>query len=149
MNSVLNSYMDKYDRGGTSWAEHGLADLSNLSFWQQPGDGAAGVRFPAMYPSTTGLPSYYRFRGGQSLWIESGDFWKVSNASIGYTFDKSPILEKLHLSRVRIYGAILNPYQWQRSKTVTDASLVDEHGYTYGNGYPQAKTVSFGLDVKF
>jgi TonB-linked SusC/RagA family outer membrane protein len=149
LNSVLNSYMDRYDRGGTSWAEHGLADLSSLSFWEQPGDGAAGVRFPAMYPSTTGLPSYYRFRGGQSLWIESGDFWKISNASIGYTFDKSPILDQLHLSRVRIYGSVLNPYQWQRSKTVTDASQVDEHGYTYGNGYPQAKTISFGLDIKF
>ncbi|NGY37600.1 SusC/RagA family TonB-linked outer membrane protein [Flavobacterium sp. XN-5] len=149
LNSVLQKYMDSYDRGGTSWAERGLADLSDLSFWQQPGDGAAGVRFPALYPSTTGLPSFYRFRDGQSLWIESGDFWKISNASIGYTFDRNPILEKLHLSRVRIYGSVLNPYQWQRSKTVTDASLVDEHGYTYGNGYPQAKTFSFGLDVKF
>lgn len=149
MNSVLNSYMDKYDRGGTEWAEKGLADLSNLSFWQQPGDGAAGVRFPAMYPSTTGLPSYYRFRGGQSMWVESGDFWKISNASLGYTFDKGPLLDKLNVTRVRIYSSVLNPYQWQRSKTVTDASQVDEHGYTYGNGYPQAKTVSFGLDVKF
>lgn len=149
LNSVLNSYMDRYDRGGTEWAERGLADLSSLTFWQQPGDGAAGVRFPALYPSTTGLPSYYRFRGGQSLWIESGDFWKISNASIGYTFDKNTILDKLNLTRVRIYGSILNPYQWQRSKTVTDASQVDEHGYTLGNGYPQAKTISFGLDVKF
>jgi TonB-linked SusC/RagA family outer membrane protein len=149
LNSVLQSYMDRYDRGGTGWVEKGLADLSTLSFWQQPGDGAAGVRFPAMYPSTTGLPSYYRFRGGQSMWIESGDFWKISNASVGYTFDKSPVLDKLNLSRVRIYGSILNPYQWQRSKTVTDASQVDEHGYTLGNGYPQAKMISFGLDVKF
>ncbi|TDE50067.1 SusC/RagA family TonB-linked outer membrane protein [Flavobacterium sp. GT3P67] len=149
MNTVLQGYMDRYDRGDTEWAQKGLADLSNLTFWQQPGDGAAGVRFPALYPSVNGLPPYYRFRDGQSLWMESGDFWKISNASLGYTFDKGPILEKLNLSRVRIYGSVLNPYQWQRSKTVTDASQVDEHGYTYGNGYPQAKTVSFGLDVKF
>ncbi len=149
MNSVLQSYMDKYDRGGTEWAERGLADLSNLTFWQQPGDGASGVRFPALYPSTTGLPSFYRFRQPQSMWIESGDFWKISNASIGYTFDKSPILDKLHLTRVRMYASVLNPYQWQRSKSVSDASQVDEHGYTYGNGYPQSKTISFGLDVKF
>ncbi|TDE28457.1 SusC/RagA family TonB-linked outer membrane protein [Flavobacterium ranwuense] len=149
MNTVLQGYMDRYDRGDTEWAQKGLADLSNLTFWQQPGDGAAGVRFPALYPSVNGLPPYYRFRDGQSLWMESGDFWKISNASLGYTFDKGPILEKLNLSRVRIYGSVLNPYQWQRSKTVTDASQVDEHGYTYGNGYPQAKTISFGLDVKF
>jgi TonB-linked SusC/RagA family outer membrane protein len=149
MNTVLQGYMDRYDRGDTEWAQKGLADLSNLSFWQQPGDGAAGVRFPALYPSVSGLPPYYRFRDSQTLWKESGDFWKISNASLGYTFDKGPMLDKLHLSRVRVYGSILNPYQWQRSKTVTDASQVDEHGYTYGNGYPQSKTISFGLDVKF
>jgi TonB-linked SusC/RagA family outer membrane protein len=149
MNTVLQAYMDSYDRGGTRWAEKGLADLSSLSFWQQPGDGAAGVRFPAMYPSTTGLPAFYRFRQGQSLWIESGDFWKISNASLGYTFDKGSILEKLNLTRVRIYASVINPYQWQRSKTARDASQVDEHGYTLGNGYPQAKTISFGMDVKF
>jgi TonB-linked SusC/RagA family outer membrane protein len=153
MNSVLNGYMEKYDSGGIygdhDWYATGLADLSDQTFWQQPGDGAAGVRFPAMYPTSPGLPPYYRFRGNQSLWIESGDFWKISNASIGYTFDKGPILDQLHLSRVRIYGSVLNPYQWQRSKSVTDASQVNEHGYTLGNGYPQAKTISFGLDVKF
>lgn len=153
INSVLQSYMTKYDSNGIygdhDWDATGLADLSKQSFWQQPGDGAAGVRFPALYPTAPGLPPYYRFRDGQSMWIESGDFWKISNASIGYTFDRSPILEQLHLTRVRIYGSILNPYQWQRSKSVTDASLVDEHGYTYGNGFPQSKTISFGLDVKF
>jgi hypothetical protein len=83
------------------------------------------------------------------LWIESGDFWKVSNASIGYTIDRSKFLDKLNVSRVRIYSSILNPYQWQRSKSVSDASQVDEHGNTYGNGYPQAKMISIGLDVKF
>lgn len=150
MNSVLQGYMDRYDRGDdTEWAEKGLADLSGQTFWQQPGDGAAGVRFPALYPSVAGLPPYYRFRGSQSLWVESGDFWKISNASLGYTFENSPVLEKMHLSRVRLYGSVLNPYQWQRSKSVSDASQVDEHGYTYGNGYPQSKTISFGLDVKF
>ncbi|TDE46577.1 SusC/RagA family TonB-linked outer membrane protein [Flavobacterium rhamnosiphilum] len=149
MNSVLQNYMDRYDRGDTEWAQKGLADLSNESFWQQPGDGAAGVRFPAMYPSVTGLGPFYRFRGNQTLWIESGDFWKISQASFGYTFDKSSFLDKLNLTRVRVYANVLNPYQWQRSKSVTDASQVDEHGYTLGNGYPQAKTISFGLDIKF
>jgi hypothetical protein len=149
LNTVLTSYMDHFDRTDSSWAERGLADLSKLSFWEKPGDGAAGVRYPALYPSVEGLPPFYRFRANQTLWIESGDFWKVSNASIGYTIDRSKFLDKLNVSRVRIYSSILNPYQWQRSKSVSDASQVDEHGNTYGNGYPQAKMISIGLDVKF
>jgi hypothetical protein len=44
---------------------------------------------------------------------------------------------------------MLNPYQWQRSKKVVDASMVDAKGHTYGNGYPQARTITIGIDTKF
>jgi TonB-linked SusC/RagA family outer membrane protein len=149
MNTVLNGYMDRYDRGGDSWATHGLADLSKLSFWEKPGDGAAGVRFPALYPSGAGLGAFYGFRGNQTLWLESGDYWKITNASIGYTFDKNSFIKKVNLTRLRVYASVLNPYQWQRSKTIVDASMVNAKGRTYGNGYPQATTISFGIDVRF
>lgn len=148
LDSATQRYLDNYDRG-TDWATTGLRDLSDLSFWQNPGDGAAGARYPALYPARPNTTPYYRFRAGQSLWKESGDYWKITNASLGYTIDKNRILDQLSISRVRIYGTILNPYQWQRSKVVVDASQVDEMGYTLGNGYPQSKTITFGLDVKF
>ncbi|QCX37514.1 SusC/RagA family TonB-linked outer membrane protein [Aureibaculum algae] len=149
LNTVLNSYMDSYDRGGDGWATQGLADLSGYSFWDQPGDGAAGARYPALYPSVGSLGAFYGFRGNQSLWIESGDYWKVTNASVGYTFDKGNFLKNIGLSRLRVYGSVLNPWMWQRSKAVVDASLVDATGRTLGNGYPQAKTFSIGIDAKF
>ena len=148
-NTVLQSYMDSYDRGGTNWAKRGLADLSDLTFWEQPGDGAAGVRFPALYPSGAGLGSFYGFRGNQTLWLESGDYWKITNASLGYTFEKNSFIKRFGFTRLRLYGSVLNPYQWQRSKTVVDASMVDAKGYVYGNGYPQASTFTFGVDVRF
>jgi TonB-linked SusC/RagA family outer membrane protein len=148
MDSSTQKYLDNYDRGD-DWATTGLQDLSSLSFWENPGDGAAGVRYPALYPARPNTTPYYRFRGPQSLWKESGDYWKITNASLGYTIDKNRILDQIHISRVRIYGTILNPYQWQRSKVVADASQVDEMGYTLGNGYPQSKTITFGLDIKF
>ncbi len=149
MNTVLNSYMDAYDRGGTTWATNGLADLSAYSFWEKPGDGAAGVRFPALYPSGAGLGAFYGFRSNQTLWLESGDYWKITSASLGYTFDKKSIIEKLGLTRLRVYANVLNPWMWQRSDAVVDASMVDAKGHVLGNGYPQAKTVSFGIDVRF
>lgn len=148
-NTVLNSYMDSYDRGGTSWATNGLADLSEHTFWEKPGDGAAGVRFPALYPAGSGLGAFYGFRGNQTLWIESGDYWKITNASIGYTFDKSSFINNYGLSRLRIYASVLNLYQWQRSKAIVDASLVNAKGEVIGNGYPQASTISFGVDLRF
>ncbi len=148
-NTVLNSYMDSYDRGGTSWATNGLADLSEYTFWEKPGDGADGVRFPALYPAGSGLGPFYGFRGNQTLWLESGDYWKITNASLGYTFDKGSFINKYGLSRLRIYASVLNLYQWQRSKAVVDASLVNAKGEVIGNGYPQASTISFGVDLRF
>ena len=148
-NTVLNSYMNSYDRGGTSWATNGLADLSKYTFWEEPGDGAAGVRFPALYPSGAGLGPFYGFRSNQTLWLESGDYWKITNASIGYTFDKRSFIKDYGLSRLRVYASVLNPYQWQRSKAVVDASLVNAKGEVIGNGYPQASTISFGVDLRF
>ncbi len=148
-NTVLNSYMDRYDRASEDWAKKGLADLSAYSFWEKPGDGAAGVRFPALYPSSKSLGAFYGFRGNQTLWLESGDYWKITNASIGYTFDKKSFIRDYGLSRLRVYLSVLNPYQWQRSKSVVDATMVNAKGHVYGNGYPQASTISFGVDVKF
>ncbi len=148
-NTVLNSYMDRYDRGGDGWAKKGLADLSAYSFWEKPGDGAAGVRFPALHPTSPSLGAFYSFRGNQTLWLESGDYWKITNASIGYTFDKRSFIRDYGLSRLRVYMSVLNPYQWQRSKAVVDATMVNAKGHVYGNGYPQASTISFGVDVKF
>jgi len=149
INTSTSRYMNKYTRGGSDWAEKGLADLSGYTFWEKPGDGAAGVDYPSLYPITTGMTSYYNFRENQDLWVVSGDYWKVSNVSIGYTLDKGPIVEQLHIARARLYSSILNPYQWQRSNKVTDASQVNEQGRTLGNGYPQSKTITLGLDVKF
>lgn len=149
-NTVLQSYMDYYDRGGTGWATNGLADLSKFTFWEKPGDGAAGVRYPALYPTSSGTGGpWYGFRQGQTLWMESGDFWKISNLSAGYTFSKSSVIKNLGLSRLRIYSTILNPFQWQRSDAIVDASMVNAKGETYGNGYPMAKTITFGIDVRF
>jgi TonB-linked SusC/RagA family outer membrane protein len=148
-NTVLQSYMDSYDRGGTNWATRGLADLSQFTFWEKPGDGAAGVDFPALYPAGQGLGPFYGFRGNQTLWIEPGDYWKITNASIGYTFDKNSFIGKFDMSRLRLYASMMNVWQWQKSKKVVDATLVDAKGHVYGNGYPQARTISFGLDLRF
>lgn len=149
LNTLLNSYMNAYDRGGTDWAIRGLADLSKHTFWEKPGDGAAGVRFPALYPSGAGLGPFYSFRGNQTLWIENGDYWKITSASLGYTFGRNSGIEKIGINRLRLYANILNPWMWQRSKAVVDASMVDAKGHVLGNGYPQAKTISFGIDLRF
>jgi len=148
-NTILQGYMDSYDRGGTGWSTNGLADLSMYNFWKKPGDGAAGAKYPPMYPAGTSLGAYYAFRSSQTLWIEPGDYWKITNASFGYTFEKDSFIGKINLSRLTLYGSVMNLWQWQKSKSIVDATMVNAKGQNIGNGYPQPKNVSFGIDLRF
>ena len=83
---------------------------------------------------------------------DKGKTWEyISNqlTKIGYNFDKKSFIGKYGLTRLRVYASILNPWMWQRSDRVVDASMVDAKGHVMGNGYPQAKTISFGVDLRF
>ncbi|MGY0425682.1 MAG: SusC/RagA family TonB-linked outer membrane protein, partial [Polaribacter sp.] len=151
-NTVLQKYTNNYD-GNSSyrWFQNGVPNLNVNSFWQKPGDGAAGVRYPALYPSIPGLNPFYSFKKEQTLWLESGDYWRITNVSLGYNFKQKAngFMKNLGISNLRVYSVVLNPYQWQRSKAVVDASLVNAKGRTLGNGYPRATTVTFGMNIKF
>ncbi|MGY0408814.1 MAG: hypothetical protein ACWIPJ_10765, partial [Polaribacter sp.] len=101
--------------------------------------------------SIPGLNPFYSFKKEQTLWLESGDYWRITNVSLGYNFKQKAngFMKNLGISNLRVYSVVLNPYQWQRSKAVVDASLVNAKGRTLGNGYPRATTVTFGMNIKF
>lgn len=127
---------DKYH----SLSLHALPDLAGINYWKHPGD-------IATYPS---LASYagtrYKYAAVSSMWIEQGDYFRVKNVSLSYSF-KPAITDRLHLKRLRIYGMLDNVYIWQKSKNVPDAEEVDAFGVYNGSGYPIPKKYTLGLDI--
>jgi TonB-dependent starch-binding outer membrane protein SusC len=83
--------------------------------------------------------------------IEKGDYMKVRNIALGYTFKKFPTA--LNISSVRLYAQVFNAYVF------TNYTGSDPEVSTNGNGNtnpgidrntaPQARTVSFGVNVSF
>ena len=84
--------------------------------------------------------------------IEKGDYLKIRNISVGYTFKNiSPGL--LNIERLRVYGQVFNAYVFTKYSgsdpevsTNTDSNLapgVDR------NTAPQARTYTFGVNVSF
>jgi hypothetical protein len=80
-------------------------------------------------------------------YVEDGDYWKIDNLTLGYTFNvKSNILKQ-----ARIYGTISN------LAVITGYSGIDPEvnimGLTPGcddkNRYPAARTYSLGLSLSF
>lgn len=83
-----------------------------------------------------------------SYYIEDGDYWKIDNITLGYTFSK---LKSKHIRSLRIYASVLN------ALTITGYDGIDPEVYTDGlapgydtrDRYPSVRTYTFGLGVKF
>lgn len=84
------------------------------------------------------------------LWLEDGDYLRISNVTLGYDFSK--ILKFKYISQARLYAQVQNLY------TFTNYSGMDpEVGYggeswvsgIDGGCYPHARTILFGVNLKF
>ncbi|WP_455627866.1 SusC/RagA family TonB-linked outer membrane protein [Parabacteroides chinchillae] len=81
-----------------------------------------------------------------SYYVEKGDYWKIDNVTLGYTFNFNTWVKNL-----RVYGTISN------LATITGYSGIDPEvsigGLTPGvddkSRYPAARTYTLGVSVKF
>ncbi|WP_242156267.1 SusC/RagA family TonB-linked outer membrane protein [Aestuariivivens sediminis] len=92
--------------------------------------------------------------GRTSTWhIEDGSYLRLQNVSLGYSLP-GPIVEKLNISKARIYITGNNLYTWSDytgyNPEVNLAGGSDQltPGLDYGV-YPLAKTYSLGINVSF
>ncbi len=93
--------------------------------------------------------------GGQrilsSFHVEDGSYLRVKNISLGYYF-RQHVLNRLKLSSLKVYVSAQNWVTFTKYKGYDPevsrfgASAIDQ-GMDYG-GYPTAKTILFGLNVK-
>ncbi len=84
-------------------------------------------------------------------WIKNGDFLKINNLQIGYTFDKN-LIKSLRLTSARIYASIQNLFCISGYNKYGDPECgqgsVLYSGLDTGR-YPQARTYSLGINVQF
>ena len=137
-----------YNAGGvymsTGFASGGFDNQTTdiLNAWQKPGDITNIPRIGLFYGS--GYQNSSRF-------LYDGAYIRLKNASFGYTLPKSAS-DALHLSSVRVYVAGYNLLTF--TKYPSDPEVNTETLGNIGGGQdfytiPQARTVSFGLTVKF
>lgn len=113
-----------------------------LGRWQSvsnPGDGWT----PRLY-GTKG--SFINLEGvANSRFVEKGDFIKVDNITLGYTFDKS-VIEKVSLSKFRVYAVLQNAIMFTKY-TGIDPEM-ESTGMDY-NSVPRQMTFSMGINATF
>ena len=122
-----------------------------LRRWEKPGD-KTDVPI-AMYGSSApanSVPNY----SISSRWVESGSFLRFRQMTLAYNLDKKWI-SGAGLSGLRIYVTAQNLFMITGYKgyspelnvtTSTGTNLATQEGFDHGT-YPQAKTITLGLNV--
>lgn len=84
------------------------------------------------------------------LYIQKGDYLRVSNITIGYDLGK--VFKKSYLKQVRLYAAALNVYTFTRYDGMDPEIGYGSEGYSSGvdvGFYPRPRTFMMGANLKF
>lgn len=119
-----------FQNGGT-----GQAYNNNLDRW------TAGTAAAATYPRLS-YGANSNNDAVSSFWVRSGDYVRLKNAEIGYSFPAS-LIGKIRLQTVRIFA---NGYNLL-THTAADLDGRDPEAFT--GGYPVQKLFNFGINIKF
>ncbi|TJZ59735.1 SusC/RagA family TonB-linked outer membrane protein [Sphingobacterium olei] len=88
------------------------------------------------------------FRQNSTLFQEDGSYLKFQSATLSYNFDRAKIQRLLNISGLRVLLTAANIYTFSKYSG-PDPELVTGMGYDNSNGYPRARSFTFGLDVQF
>lgn len=118
--------------------------IDQLQSWKKPGD-------------ITMVPQARLFGGNgvspSSRYLSDGSYLRLKNIVLGYNFPKA-ILEKIKLHSLRIYAQATNLATWTKYKGWDPELNSDAFSGNITQNYdfyaaPQAKTITFGINVGF
>ncbi len=101
--------------------------------------------------SKLSIMDYNQNMRGSSAWVKNGDFLKISNIQVGYSFDKS-LLKALSIESTRLYVSVQNvvtisSYNKYGDPEAGQGSVLFT-GLDTGR-YPNPRIYSFGLNIQF
>jgi len=85
------------------------------------------------------------------LYIENGDYFRITNITLGYDLKKT--FKSLPVSQLRFYGTVQNPFTFTKYSGM-DPEIGYNAGQSWASGidlgyYPSARTFMVGCNIKF
>lgn len=82
-----------------------------------------------------------------SYYVENGDYWKIDNITLGYSFGQVG----KYIKSLRVYGSVLNALAITGYKGIDPEVSTDglTPGYDTRDRYPSVRSFTFGVNVKF
>ncbi|MGV6945762.1 SusC/RagA family TonB-linked outer membrane protein [Sphingobacterium kyonggiense] len=141
INSALADRFKNYYNPGAS------TSLVPIDMYNYYGNGSSNPDFP--YPFDFRRATIVdAFRHNSTLFQEDGSYLKFNTMTMFYNFKKELLRRIWNISSARLSLTANNIYTFSRYSG-PDPELMTSLGYDSSNGYPRARTFSFGLDIQF
>ncbi|KAA6333449.1 TonB-dependent receptor SusC [termite gut metagenome] len=117
--------------------------------WKNPGDKAKYAK--PIYGDNTSNGSAFPI----SDWVEKGDYIRLKNITLGYTFNTRNWSEEVGINTLRFYASAQNLLCLTEYSGLDPESLISENdqaalqGGVDKNSLPQAKVFTFGVNITF
>ena len=93
-------------------------------------------------------PGADRDSRASSYFLENGDYFRINNITLGYTFENM-----FNISKLRIYGTAQNPFMFTKYSGFTpelnNSGVPSETAGIELTAYPIIKTFIFGVNIEF
>lgn len=145
--------------GGNKIYNGSRATLSDVRFWNNSVDYMENYWTLEHTNATYALPVYGdNYSNGSALpisdWVEKGDFIRLKNISIGYSFNTDGWLKSAGISKLRLYAQaqnlfVITGYSGLDPEVISQTGNSTLAGGTDHNTAPQARTFTFGAQISF
>lgn len=129
INNSLSRYLNSYNTWGNMSVEY------YNSYWTPT---RPSMRYPAPR-----IGSAYANGDGTDANLQRGDYLRLRNIELGYTFGANSFLRKIASSSMRIYASVQNAFTW------TQFTGFDVESSDNTNPYPNARSFVAGLSINF
>jgi TonB-linked SusC/RagA family outer membrane protein len=130
-----NIYLGGFGYWAFQGSGTGQAYNHNLNRWT-PANAATATEPRLSYGSNSNNDA------SSSFWVRKGDYLRLKNAEIGYTFPSS-VIGKIRLKTVRVFANGYNLF------TKTASELDGRDPEAFGFVYPVQRLFNFGINIKF
>ena len=110
-------------------------------FWAKNGDQTTYPRL--VYPNGTGTDPW---NVNNSYFLQKGGYLRIQSINVAYNLPH-PLVERLHLRNINVYGIAYNIHTFQQSKDLVDPALYDLTTGSSNSTYPLAVKFTFGFRV--
>jgi len=130
---MINNSLNRYLNAFNTWGNMGV-DYYN-GYWTP-------TRPSQRYPAPR-VGSAYANGDGTDANLQKGDYLRLRNIELGYSFPASSFVRRIKSTGMRVYASVQNAFTW------TQFTGYDVESGDNTNPYPNARTFMAGLSINF